>query len=179
VTDRALASPRIRPTRDSDAERLPEIERSAGERFRDIPELAWLADGEDWSVEWHRERIAKGACWVWVDGEDQPVAFLAGEVADGALYICELAVLLDFQSAGIGRALITEAEAWARRQGLSALTLTTFRDVAWNEAFYARLGFRTLEGHEIGERLGEQLRLQAEAGLPRERRCAMRLDLSA
>jgi ribosomal protein S18 acetylase RimI-like enzyme len=179
MTDPAYPPLRIRPTRDSDAERLPAIERSAGERFRDLPELAWLADGEDWSVDWHRERIAKGACCVAVDGEDQPIGFLAAEIVGCALYICELAVRLDLQGAGLGGALIAEAVAEARRRGLDAVTLTTFRDVAWNQAFYAKLGFTTLEGDGIGEWLGAQLRAQAEAGLPRERRCAMRLDLSA
>jgi hypothetical protein len=36
-----------------DAELLPGIERSAGERFRLIPELAWIADGDDLPVEHH------------------------------------------------------------------------------------------------------------------------------
>jgi hypothetical protein len=33
---------------------------------------------------------------------------------------------------------------WATAEGLPAVTLTTFRDVAWNGPFYAKLGFREL-----------------------------------
>jgi hypothetical protein len=34
---------------------------------------------------------------------------------------------------------------WARFQGYGAVTLTTFRDVAWNGPFYARMGFGVLD----------------------------------
>jgi hypothetical protein len=57
------------------------------------------------------------------------------------------------------------------------VTLTTFRDVIWNEPFYKRLGFRTLRDDEMDERLAELLRQEAERGLPEGSRCAMRLDL--
>ncbi|WP_373691614.1 hypothetical protein [Hyalangium versicolor] len=67
-----------------------------------------------------------------------------------------------------------EAAAYSRREGLAALTLTTFRGVPWNEPFYARLGFETLEGAAIGERLSAILRDEVLKGLPGERRCAMR-----
>jgi len=49
----------IRIAEDMDAEALPDIERSAGQVFREIPELVWIADGEDLTVERHRELIAK------------------------------------------------------------------------------------------------------------------------
>ena len=41
----------LRPTRIDDVAALPAIERAAGQRFRDVPELAWLADSEVISVE--------------------------------------------------------------------------------------------------------------------------------
>ncbi|MBF1959242.1 GNAT family N-acetyltransferase, partial [Klebsiella pneumoniae] len=43
----------LRPTRIDDVAALPAIERAAGQRFRDVPELAWLADNEVISVEDH------------------------------------------------------------------------------------------------------------------------------
>ena len=42
---------------------------------------------------------------------------------------------------GIGAGLVRAAQIDARNTGIKALTLTTFRDVAWNAPFYARLGF--------------------------------------
>ncbi len=43
----------LRPTRIDDVAALPAIERAAGQRFRDVPELAWLADNEVICVEDH------------------------------------------------------------------------------------------------------------------------------
>ena len=51
----------VRPARAEDAEALPQIEQSAGESFLAIPELAWLADGDNISAERHRVLIADGS----------------------------------------------------------------------------------------------------------------------
>jgi hypothetical protein len=61
---------------------------------------------------------------------------------------------------------------------LVALTLTTFRDVAWNGPFYQRLGFEELAAHDLSPDLAQILAHEAARGLPGDRRCAMRLDLS-
>ena len=60
---------------------------------------------------------------------------------------------------------------------LTALTLTTFRDVAWNAPFYQRLGFAVLPREAISPYLAGHLRDEIERGLPADRRCAMRLGL--
>ncbi|TGS57679.1 GNAT family N-acetyltransferase, partial [Mesorhizobium sp. M3A.F.Ca.ET.201.01.1.1] len=96
----------------------------------------------------------------------------------GALHIWELDVRLDRQGSGIGRALIERAIEDAKRRGLSTVTLTTFRDVAWNAPFYRKFGFRVLEGAEIDERLASLLGDEVEHGMPSDQRCAMRLDLN-
>lgn len=44
----------IRPAMAADAEALRAIEQSAGLAFRAIAELAWLADGDNVSIERHR-----------------------------------------------------------------------------------------------------------------------------
>jgi GNAT superfamily N-acetyltransferase len=167
----------IRPARAEDAEALPAIEQSAGEAFRAIPELAWLADGDNVSVERHRALIAAGACWI-ADEKDRPVGFLSAGIEADALHIWELDVRLDRQGQGIGRALLERAVADARRRGLAAVTLTTFRAVAWNAPFYRKVGFRILDDAEIDERLASLLGDEAEHGMASDQRCAMRLDLS-
>ena len=167
----------IRPARAEDAEALPAIEQSAGLAFRTIEELAWLADGDNVSVERHRALIAGGACWVAADEEGRPVGFLSAGIEDDALHIWELDVRLDRQEQGIGRALLERAVADARRRGLGAVTLTTFRAVAWNAPFYRKAGFRILEGAEIDARLASLLGDEAEHGMASDQRCAMRLDL--
>ncbi|RUT97997.1 N-acetyltransferase [Mesorhizobium sp. USDA-HM6] len=167
----------IRPARADDAEALPDIEQSAGLAFRAIPELAWLADGDNVSAERHRVLIAEGACWIAADDKDRPVGFLSAGIEGDAMHIWELDVRLDRQGSGIGRALLERAVGDARRRGLTVVTLTTFRDVAWNAPFYRKFGFRILEGAEVDDRLSGLLSSEAEHGLPLDRRCAMRLDL--
>ncbi|MGX5804097.1 GNAT family N-acetyltransferase [Bradyrhizobium sp. Arg314] len=168
----------IRPARVEDAEALPQIEQSAGLAFRAILQLAWLADGDNVSAERHRALIAGGACWVAADNKDRPVGFLSAGIEGDALHIWELDVRLDRQASGIGRALLERATADAKRLGLAAVTLTTFRAVAWNAPFYRKFGFRILEGAGIDERLAGLLSDEAEHGMPSDQRCAMRLDLS-
>ncbi len=54
----------LRPTRIDDVAALPAIERAAGQRFRDVPELAWLADNEVISVEDHLGYAGRGLSWL-------------------------------------------------------------------------------------------------------------------
>ncbi len=167
----------IRHAVPADAALLPDIERSAGALFRTLPGLAWIAGHQVMPAEAHLARIAEGTVWVAQDEEASLIGFLTAEGAGDELHIWELSVDAGHQGRGAGRQLIAAAEAYARRTGISALTLTTFRGVPWNEPFYARLGFETLEGAAIGERLSTLLRDEVLHGLPGERRCAMRRRL--
>jgi len=167
----------IRPTRPDAAGLLPAVERSAGQAFRAYPDLAWLADGDDLPVAHPALRIAEGLSWVAVDRADAPFAFLIAERHDDALHIEELDVRQDRQGKGVGRALLRHIVAWAREQGLGTITLTTFREVAWNAPFYAREGFRMVEGEALNMRLRALLASEADRGLKPEGRCAMRLHL--
>ncbi|MCK7147667.1 GNAT family N-acetyltransferase [Enterobacter bugandensis] len=165
---------RIRPTTLSDVAALSAIERAAAGRFRDIPELAWLADGEVIPAEQHLDYAERGLSWLAL-ANDQPVGFVLAEAHPSSLFIVELSVDLDWQGKGIGRQLIACVADCARKRGLTALTLTTFRDVPWNAPFYARLGF------EMMTRLTPELREKREEetahDLAYDSRCAMRLPL--
>ncbi|WP_455854563.1 GNAT family N-acetyltransferase [Ensifer canadensis] len=140
----------IRLTREDDAPALPDIERSSGEAFRAVLELAWIADDDVQSVASHLEFVRSGLSWVAVDERDRPLGFLCAEISDGALHIWQLAVLHERQGLGLGRALIAAATAHARDRSLGEVTLTTFRELAWNERFYRKLGFLTLGEDELG-----------------------------
>ena len=85
-----------------------------------------------------------GHAWVATDNDGQPIAYLLLDVVDGAAHIEQVSVHPDHARRGLGRALLSVAEEWAARQGLSALTLTTFTDVPWNAPYYSRLGFRVV-----------------------------------
>ncbi|RUU15721.1 GNAT family N-acetyltransferase [Mesorhizobium sp. M7A.F.Ca.AU.002.06.1.1] len=161
----------------ADADALPDIEQSEGDAYREVAELAWIADDENQTVERHRELIAKGTCWVAVEQDGRTVAFLSAEIQDDTLHIWELAARLDRQRSGIGRALLEKAITDARERRLVAITLTTFRDVIWNAPFYPKLGFQVLGETHAGDRLRQILRREIEHGMPASRRCAMRLIL--
>ncbi len=165
---------RIRPTTLSDVAALSAIERAAAGRFRDIPELAWLADGEVIPAEQHLDYAERGLSWLAL-ANDQPVGFVLSEAHPSSLFIVELSVDLDWQGKGIGRQLIACVADCARKRGLTALTLTTFRDVPWNAPFYARLGFEMIT--TLTPELREKSEEETAHGFAYETRCAMRLPL--
>jgi GNAT superfamily N-acetyltransferase len=164
----------VRLGQDSDAAFLPGIERSAARAFRNLPNLGWTPGNFVISAEDHLVSIALGTLWV-AEEDGCVVAFLTADLTGGELHIDEFNVRLDRQRRGIGRRLIPAAADHARSAGLEAVTLTTFRDVPWNGPFYASLGFQFVEEAELGPRLKSILDKEAEHGLPREKRCAMRL----
>ena len=164
----------VRPTRPGDVTALPAIERAAGERFRDYPELAWLAEGDVISAEQHLGYAERGLSWLALANE-LPVGFILAEMHVSSLFIVELSVHLDWQGKGIGRRLIACVADQARKRGLASLTLTTFRDVPWNAPFYARLGFEMIT--TLTPELREKREEETAHGLAYDARCAMRLPL--
>ena len=108
---------------------------------------------------------------------DVPFGFAFAEPFEDALHLWELAVRLDAQRQGAGRALVMAVAADARARNLPAVTLTTFRDIPWNGPFYARLGFIEVPHAEANPRLGGLRAHEASLGLDVANRCAMRLAL--
>ncbi len=166
----------IRLARPADAEALPEIERDAGRSFLAIPDLAWIASDSVMAADEHLPRVAAGTVWVAEDDAAGVVGFLNAEAIGADLHIWEAAVRGGFQQRGIGARLLDAAFDHADAAGLAAVTLTTFRDVAWNAPFYARNGFAIVEGDDLDDRLAGLLRHEALQGMPR--RCAMRRPVS-
>jgi GNAT superfamily N-acetyltransferase len=164
----------IRPANDCDVALLPEIERSSGEIFRQWPGLEWIADDDVQSEEQHRVLIADGVAFV-AELQDYGIAaFLNGQVTPDALHIWQIAVHRDQQGRGIGRKLMEAAQQFAADHGINALTLTTFREVPWNELYYQRLGFITLDCEDLDPWLKAVLDAEERAGLPATQRCAMK-----
>lgn len=155
----------------------PAIERSAGESFRLLPELAWIADAGVAGVDFHRRLIERGSHWLAEDADGQPVGFLAAERCADELHIAELSIAQAHQQQGLGRRLLERAVTYAHASHCRALTLTTFCDVPWNAPFYARLGFQRLTWQEAGERLRAIIGHEQEIGFAADSRCAMRLVL--
>lgn len=166
----------IRLALPTDTPILPSIEEDAAQVFRSVEGLEWLADQNGAAPETYLKLIECQTVWIAESGH-AACGFVAARIEQHELHIVEVSVRSDQQRKGIARALIETAAVAARRLSLTALTLTTFRDLPWNEKYYTKLGFARLEEAELSERLEQQLGLDTAAGLPRERRCAMVLRL--
>jgi len=125
-----------------DIEAIRDIERRAGEQFREIG-MASVADADVPSHAMLAEFVAEKRLWVLDDGAG-PVAFIAASVVDDDAHIVQVSALPERRGERLGATLINHVESWASSQGHRALTLSTFRDVAWNRPYYERLGFSEL-----------------------------------
>ncbi|MCF8503323.1 MAG: GNAT family N-acetyltransferase [Caulobacter sp.] len=172
--DGACVTVTIRPAVIDHAVLYPAIERSAGQAFLAIPDLAWIASHTITPAEDYDPLIAAGTVWEAVAADGSPVGFLMAEAFVDHLHIQELSVAATHQKLGIGRRLMQAAADHARTAGLTALTLTTFRSVPWNGPFYASLGYQMLDAplpYDL------QAHIDDENARGLNDRCAMRLVL--
>lgn len=165
---------RFRRAIEADADVIPELEQSAGLLFRTDQELAWLADADNLPADRYREIIAEGWSWIAENIEGHATAFLAATLEDRELHIWELGVRIECQLRGIGRQLMQRLIAQATQGRISAVTLTTFRDLPWNMPFYQSIGFEPVAPENLDPRLAALLAAEIKKGLPAARRCAMR-----
>ncbi|GIJ51763.1 GCN5 family N-acetyltransferase [Virgisporangium aliadipatigenens] len=163
----------IRGARADELELLRDIERAAGECFRAVG-MPEIADDEPFPVAQLAGYQRDGRAWVSVDDADRPVAYLLADEIDGALHIEQVSVHPDAARRRLGRGLIEHAAGVAAAGGLPALTLTTFIEIPWNAPYYARLGFVPVPDAELTPGLRALRRHEAEIGLDRWPRTAMR-----
>jgi GNAT superfamily N-acetyltransferase len=128
--------PSIREARPDEFGALRDIESEADRLFETVGFGPFAADG-------YGDHFGQSVL-VLVTG-DPPVGFVAVELVDGLPHLWQLAVLPDHGRQGLGRALVEAACAWARNRRFPAITLTTYRDVAWNGPFYESLGFVAMD----------------------------------
>lgn len=164
----------IRKAIPSDVATLPTIEHSAAQIFRDHPQLGWIADDGVQSEQEHLNYIVQEMEWVAVDSADLPIGFINIERLQESVHICEVSVCQSWQGKGIGRQLIQQVLTFALQQGVNAVTLTTFRDIAWNAPYYQRLGFSVIQANELTAELAMILQQEVNSGFNAEQRCAMR-----
>ncbi|WP_309605488.1 GNAT family N-acetyltransferase [Phenylobacterium sp.] len=128
---------KVRPATANDLLTLPDIERSAALAFRGSSQDA-IADGAVSPVDFYIPFQTDGLVLV---AEDHGLlGFAACQACADGLHLWELAVRQEWQGQGVGRQLMRATIELARLRGLPAVTLSTFRHIAWNAPFYAQLG---------------------------------------
>lgn len=165
---------RIRPAYVDDADGFPAIEDDAADLLRQAPSLVGVTIPPARSANQYRAILRQGHSFAALaDGET--IGFAAARAIDDELHLHELSVRVAMQRKGVGAALLTSLIGHARERRFRAITLNTFRDIAWNAPFYQHYGFEIVGNLSDHPRLAAALEAAVEAGLPRERRCAMRL----
>jgi GNAT superfamily N-acetyltransferase len=134
----------IRPAWRSELPAIREIEREAAQRFLDTQE-AWIAEDPPAPETLLAARLEAGGLWVATLDGQRPIAAIRFRALDEALYIEQLDVLPAFAGRRLGAALLDRAEALAHEAGLSAVILSTFRDIPWNAPWYERIGFKVID----------------------------------
>lgn len=162
----------VRPSRPSDLAELAGIELAAARMLvgfapeHVLRETTSLSDFETA----HRD----GLLWV-AFAEDHPVGFAhVKKLEPGSVHLDELDVLPSHGRRGLGRRLVKGVCYWAAMNGLQAVTLSTFRDPAWNRPFYASLGFEIVRADELSEALIAIVADEVRRGLDPLSRVVMR-----
>jgi ribosomal protein S18 acetylase RimI-like enzyme len=150
----------VRPALAAEVELVRAIGIAAGERFRSDPDprISARADDRAHEIAELAAAVAEGRLLVAVDDRSGDVAgFLLVEVVDGHAHVGEVSVHPEHEGRGLASALLAALE--------DPVTLTTFRDVAWNRPFYERRGFRVLDDAELTGELRAVVAHEATLGL--------------
>ena len=159
-----------------DVAQLPEIEREAGTIFRGRLEETGLTEAlltDVTSLDAFENARRFGHLWVAVAPSGDVVAFALVLMLGGIAHLDELDVLPTHGRQGVGSALLHTVCSWAEQAGHPAVTLSTFRDVAWNGPFYARRGFRVVDPSAISADHVHLVESERERGLRTDLRVLM------
>ncbi len=169
-------NPTIRAGKPEELEFLREIERLAGAAFANHG-MAEIAEDDPPSVESLAEYCRDERLWVAVDEQDGPIGYIIADTVDGFAHIEQVSVHPDHAGKRIGQALIDTVDKWAGERNLSALTLTTFRDIPWNAPYYGRLGFEPLVDATLSPGLKAVREQEKLHGLDRWPRVCMKRNI--
>ncbi len=158
--------------RPSDVGYLRGIELAAARLFEGYAPESLLT--QTTSEESLRRGQREGLLWVAL-ADDVPVGFaLVDLIEPGSAHLDELDVHTSHMRRGLGSSLVMTVCRWAGRQGLSAVTLNTSRDVEWNMPFYRRLGFEEVPIEEWSPAVRGVFEAETARGFDASRRVVMR-----
>jgi GNAT superfamily N-acetyltransferase len=163
---------KIAAARASDLPLLPAIELAAATLLAGHAPAAVLA--ETTSAADFEDAQQRGELWVAL-ADDVVIGFAHVKILEpGIAHLEEIDVLPEHGRRGVGSRLVVSVCQWAEARGYSFITLTTFRDVPWNEPFYERLGFQEISPDELSPALRLVVEDETRRGLDPSRRVAMR-----
>ena len=155
---------------------MQRIEIASGSMWREIG-MDDIADDGAHETEELAGYVDGGRAWV-AEAGGEVCAYAMADIYDGVAHLEQVTVDPDHARQRIGSRLIDTVAGWARANGSPALTLMTFRDVAWNGPYYRRLGFVDVPDDQLGPGLTWLRGREAELGLDVSIRGAMRLELA-
>ena len=155
---------------------IPDVERRASALFSPL-DLPPEAAADTFSLRELEAAQKLGRLIVALDVEGRVVGFALLDDLDDGIHLEELDVDPDLGRQGIGRRLLNAACDLARESGATSITLSTFRDVAWNAPFYARNGFEPIPPEMYTDAMRALREHEAGEGLAPERRILMRRSL--
>ncbi len=159
----------IRRARHDEVKVIVELEELAGMRYADAGLPADLAGLPDDII---ATAIDESLLWV-ITEKERPVGFALCWLRPNALHLRELDVHPERMGRGFGGRLVEYVSQQAQQKGLAYVTLTTFRDVAWNAPLYRRWGFNTLEVSKQPDWLRKIRQLEDDGELRQWPRVAM------
>jgi GNAT superfamily N-acetyltransferase len=163
---------RVAVARANDLSLLPAIELAAAKLLAGHAPEAVLA--ETTSREDLDEAQCHGRLWVAL-ADDRPVGFAHVKVLEPRVaHLEEIDVHPEHGRRGLGTQLVTAVCEWAAAEGYQFVTLTTFKDVAWNRPFYERLGFEVIPSGGLSPALRAVVNDETRRGLDPDRRVVMR-----
>lgn len=148
------------------------IDLAAGTLFEDTGLIADEAMDDHVPEEVFASAIQHGHVFTVRDADGVPVGFTLTSSRGDTLYLDQISVHPDHGRQGLGKALVARVIKEAKLRKLRGVTLSTFRDLAWNGPFYRRLGFREIARAKLADWMLDLENAQA-ASLDISKRCFM------
>lgn len=154
---------------------LAEIEAAAGTIFPDgsLPENV-LAERVPYTV--FADACTDGRLLVALDSARSPVGFAFWLDIVGSALLALIEVHPHHGQKRLGSAMVARVIQHVTDAGFSSLYLTTFADIPWNQPFYQKSGFVTLDDEKQPAFITEILREERAKGL--SNRVSMRYSLA-
>lgn len=172
---------KIRQGERRDIAALPGIEREAGTLF--YPYLQDTGLTKEVLTFTSSAAEAEAACnggglWVAETATGEIVGFAIVFDWGTTAHLDELDVLPEHGRHGVGTSLVRAVCQWARESGYHRVTISTFRNIPWNEPFYVKHGFRAVSPIELDDMHRQLVESERARGLRTDVRVIMEYRIS-